>query len=96
MAPKEQSTTAATSTPPPGLARRVLASQPLRVLVLGFVMLVVLGLSSDVMHSYAAERVRAAVHIIAPAIAGLAVCIAHAQFVEPRAASELRPRGMGR
>ena len=86
----------ATSTPPPGRARRILASRPLRVLVLGFVMLVMLGLSSDVMQSYAAERVKAAVHIIALAIAGLAVCIAHAHFVEPRAASELRPRGMGR
>lgn len=58
----------ATYTPPPGLARRILASRPLRVLVLGFVMLVMLGLSSDVMQSHAAERVKATVHIIALAI----------------------------
>lgn len=85
-----------TSTPPPGLARRILASPPLRVLMLGFTLLVMMGLSSDVMKSYAADPVKAAAHVIALAIAGLAIYIAHAHFVERRAASELNPQGMGR
>lgn len=79
-----------------GLARRILASQPLRVLLLGFVLLVMMGLSDDVMRSYAADPVKAAAHVIALAIAGLAIYIAHAHFVEQRAASELGTQGMGR
>mgnify|MGYP000877178109 CR=1 FL=1 len=35
--------------------RRLLASPPARVLLLGFVMLVMMGLNGDVMTSYAAE-----------------------------------------
>jgi uncharacterized protein len=85
-----------TSTPPPGLARRILASPPLRVLVLGFILLVMMGLSSDVMKSYASDPVKAAAHVIALAIAGLAIYIAHAHFVERRAVSELNPQGLGR
>lgn len=86
----------AMSMPPPGLARRILASPPLRVLVLGFVMLVMMGLSDDVTKSYAADPVKAAVHVIALAIAGLAIYIAHAHFIERRAATELSTPGMGR
>jgi membrane protease YdiL (CAAX protease family) len=86
----------APSSPLPGLARRILASPPLRVLVLGFVLLVLMGLSDDVMKSYAADPVKAAAHVIALAIAGLAIYIAHAHFVEQRAASELGTQGMGR
>lgn len=84
------------SAPMSGLARRILASQPLRVLVLGCVLLVMMGLSDDVMKSYAADPVKAAAHVIALAIAGLAIYIAHAHFVEQRAASELGTQGMGR
>ncbi|MBL8312184.1 MAG: CPBP family intramembrane metalloprotease [Rubrivivax sp.] len=84
------------SAPMPGLARRILASPPLRVLVLGFVLLVMMGLSDDVMKSYAADPVKAAAHVIALAIAGLSIYVAHARFVEQRAASELGTPGMGR
>lgn len=80
----------------PGLARRILASPLLRVLVLGFVMLVMTGLSDDVMKSYAADPVKAAAHVIALAIAGLALYIAFARFVEQRDAAELGTQGMGR
>lgn len=76
--------------------RRILASPPLRVLVLGFLLLVLMGLSADVMESYAADPVKAAVHVIALAVAGLALYIAHAHVVEQRAASELGTHRLGR
>jgi hypothetical protein len=84
------------TSPPPGTMRRIFASPPVRVLLLGFVMLVMMGLNSDVMTSYAAEPIKAVVHIIAIAIAGIAVYIGYAHFVERRAASELGTSGMGR
>lgn len=86
----------APSAPMPGLARRFLASPPLRVLVMGFVLLVMMGLSDDVMKSFAADAVKSAAHVIALAIAGGAVYIAYAHFVEQRVASELGTQGMGR
>jgi uncharacterized protein len=81
---------------PPGLVRRILGSPPARVLLLGFVLLLMMGLNTDVMTSYAGEPVKAVQHIIALAIAGLAVYIAHAYFVERRAVAELHVPGMGR
>lgn len=86
----------AASSSAPDLARRILASPPLRVLVVGFALLVMMGLSEDVMKSYAADAVKAAAHVIALAIAGLALYGAHAHFVEQRAVSELGTQGMGR
>jgi len=80
----------------PGLARRILSAPPTRVLVLGFVMLVMLGLNADVMTSYAAEPVKAVQHIIALSIAGIAIYVGYASFVEQRAVSELATLGMGR
>ena len=79
-----------------GLARRILSSPPARVLVLGFVLLVMMGLNEDVMTSYAAEPVKSVQHIIALGIAGLAIYVGYAHFVEHRAASELTTLGMGR
>lgn len=84
------------SAPMPGLARRILASPLLRVLVLGFGMLVMMGLNADVMGSYAADPVKAAVHVVALAIAGLAIYIAFAHFVEGRTAAELGTQGLAR
>ena len=55
---------------PPGLVRRILGSPPARVLLLGFVLLLMMSLNSDVMTSYAAEPVKAVQHIVALAIAG--------------------------
>ncbi len=80
----------------PGLARRILSAPPTRVLVLGFVMLVMMGLNADVMTSYAAEPVKAVQHIIALSIAGIAIYVGYASFVEQRAVSELTTLGMGR
>ncbi len=84
-----------TPTTPPTLARRVLASPPARILLLGFILLVMMGLNGDLLISYGAEPVKAAAHIIAMAIAGFAVYIGHAHFIERRAVSELGLTGMG-
>ncbi len=79
-----------------GFARRIIASPPARILLLGFILLVMMGLNGDLMGSYGAEPVKAALHIIAVAIAGFAVYSAHAHFVERWAVPELSTPGMGR
>jgi membrane protease YdiL (CAAX protease family) len=79
-----------------GLVRRVLASPPARVLLLGFLLLLLMGLNGDVMNSYAGEPVKSVQHIIALAIAGFAVYLGHAHFIERRSVSELSLQGMGR
>jgi uncharacterized protein len=84
------------SKPQPGIARRILSSPPARVLVLGFILLVMMVLNSDVMTSYAGEPVKSVQHIMALAIAGFAVYLGFAHFVEQRTASELSPKDMGR
>jgi membrane protease YdiL (CAAX protease family) len=65
-------------------------------LVLGFILLLMMGLNTDVMTSYAAEPVKSVQHIIAMAIAGFAVYIGYAQLLEQRAVSELALPGIGR
>ncbi len=80
----------------PGIARRILRSPPARVLVLGFILLVMMGLNNDVTTSYAGQPVKSVLHIMALAIAGFAVYLGFAYFVERRAASELALPGMGR
>ncbi len=80
----------------PGLARRILRSPPARVLVLGFILLLMMGLNTDVMTSYAAEPVKAVQHIVALAIAGFAVYLGFGHFIEQRVVSELSLPGMGR
>lgn len=82
--------------PHPGLLRRLLASPPARVLLLGFVLLLMMGLNTDVMTMQAAHPVKAVQHIVALAIAGIAVYLGFAHFVEGRPAAELGPQGMGR
>ena len=81
---------------PPGPVRRMLASPPARLLLLAFVLLVMMGMNEDVMKSYAGEPIKAVLHIVALAIAGFAVYIAYAHFVERRFVSELSLPGMGR
>jgi membrane protease YdiL (CAAX protease family) len=83
-------------TNPPGLVRRVLGSPPARVLLLGFLLLLMMGLNEDVMTSYAGEPLKSVQHIIALAVAGYAVYLGHAHFIERRSASELSLQGMGR
>lgn len=85
-----------TSTPHSGITRRILRSPPARVLVLGYILLLMMGLNTDVMTSYAGEPVKSLQHIMALAIAGFAVYLGFAYFVEQRAASELALPGMGR
>lgn len=87
-------------TPPastqPTLAHRVLGSPPARVLLLGFILVLMMSLNTDAMTSYAGEPVKAVLHIVALAIAGFAVYLGYAHFIERRAASELALPGMGR
>lgn len=80
----------------PGLARRILSSPPARVLLLGYILLLMMGLNTDVMTSYAGEPVKSVQHIMAMAIAGFAVYIGYTQFIEQRAVSELALPDMGR
>jgi uncharacterized protein len=80
----------------PGLASRILGSPPARLLLLGFILLLMMGLNADVMTSYANDPVKAVQHIVALAIAGFAVYIGYAHFIEQRAVAELSLPGMGR
>ena len=41
-----------------GIVRRVLASPPARVLLPGFLLLLLMGLNGDVLNSYAGEHVK--------------------------------------
>jgi uncharacterized protein len=81
---------------PPGLVCRVLASPPARVLVLGFVLLMMMSLNTDVLTTYVAQPVKSIQHIVALAIAGVAVYCSYAWFIEKRAVTELALPGMGR
>jgi uncharacterized protein len=91
----EYSMTPSSSTPP-GLARRIFRSPLMRIGVLGFFLLLMMGLNGDVMTSYAGEPVKSVQHIVALAIAGFAVYRAYAIFIEQRSVSELALPGMGR
>lgn len=79
----------------PTLAHRVLGSPPVRIVVLGFILVLMMSLNTDVLNSYAGEPVKGVLHIVALAIAGFAVYIGYAHFVEQRALSELALPGMG-
>lgn len=80
----------------PTRALRILRSPPARVLSLGFALLLLMTLSGDVMASHVGAPVKAALHVLALTIAGMAVYAGHAHAIEQRAASELAVRGMGR
>jgi membrane protease YdiL (CAAX protease family) len=84
------------STTPPGIARRIFRSPPARILGLGFILLMMMGLNTDVMTSYAGDPFKSVQHIVALAIAGFALYLAHACFIEQRPVSELALPGMGR
>ena len=86
----------AASKPDPNIARRILRSPPARVLVLGFILVTMMSLNTDVMTSYAGDPVKSVQHIVALAIAGFAVYLGHAHFVEQRTVTELAVPGMGR
>lgn len=80
----------------PGLIRRILRLPPARIIVLGAILVLLMGLNGDNMLSYGSEPIKALAHIVAVAIAGLAVYIGYARFIEQRDASELALPGMGR
>jgi hypothetical protein len=80
----------------PGPSRRILRSPPARVLLLGFFLLMMMSLITDVMTSYPNDPVKAVQHIVALGIAGIAVYVGYAHFVEQRPAGELASPGMGR
>jgi membrane protease YdiL (CAAX protease family) len=80
----------------PGLACRILASPLARILVLGFILLMMMSLNTDVMTSYVGQPVKSIQHIVALAIAGFAVYRGYACFIEKRSVSELALPGMGR
>lgn len=81
---------------PPSLLRLILASPPARLLVLGFLLVVLMALNGDVMLSYGKEPTKAVMHVVAMAIAAFAVYAGHAQWIERREVSELSLPGMGR
>jgi hypothetical protein len=82
--------------PHPSLVYRFFNSPPVRVLVLGFILVMMMGLNTDVMTSYAGDPGKSVKHVVALAIAGFAVYLGHAHFIEHRHASELALPGMGR
>jgi uncharacterized protein len=84
------------TTKPQMLALRILSSPPARILLLGFVLLMMMTLNTDAMTAFAGEPIKAVMHIIALAIAGFAVYVGYAHFIERRAVSELAWQGMGR
>lgn len=81
---------------PPGLVRRIVRSPLVRIVALGYLLLMMMALNTDVMTSYAGEPFKSVQHIVALAIAGFAVYGAYAFFIEHRPVSELALRGMGR
>ncbi len=88
--------TAPSAQAPAGLARRIIRSPLVRIVVLGFVLLMMLGLNTDVMTSFAGDPFKEVQHIVALAIAGLTIYRAYARFIEQRSVSELALPGMGR
>lgn len=86
-----------TGTPaPPGLLRRILQAPPARIVVLGFLLVYLMALNGDNAISYGSEPFKLLMHIISVAIAGIAVYVGYARFIEQRTASELALPGMGR
>jgi uncharacterized protein len=80
----------------PGLIHRIFRSPPVRIIVLGFLLVYLMAMNGDVMLSYGSEPIKALAHVVAIAIAGFAVYIAYARFAEQRNVSELALPGMGR
>lgn len=79
-----------------GMVRCIFRSPPARIVVLGYLLVMMMGLNTDVMTSYAGDPIKSVQHIVALAIAGLAVYGAYAFFIEQRFISELALPGMGR
>lgn len=80
----------------PRIAHCIFSSPPARVLLLGGILVLFMSLNTDVMSNYAGEPFKAVLHIIALAIAGFAVYVGYAHFIEKRALSEIALPGAGR
>lgn len=80
----------------PRLPHRVLGSPPVRVPLLGYALVLLMGLNGNVMSRYAGETSLAVQLIVALAIAGFAVYLAYARLAERREPAELSLPGMGR
>ena len=80
----------------PNLLQRIFKWPLVRIVVLGSILLLMMGLNTDVMTSYAGEPFKSVQHIVALAIAGFAVYGGYAFFIEQRSISELALPGMGR
>ena len=81
---------------PPGLARRILRSPPLRILVLGFILVLMMTLTTDILTTFSPDPGKSDLHIIALAIAAFAIYLTYAHSVEQREATELSSKGMPR
>lgn len=68
-----------------GLVRRIVRSPLVRIVALGYLLLMMMGLNTDVMTSYAGDPVKSVQHIVALAIAGFAVYWAYAYVIELQA-----------
>ncbi|WP_345066597.1 CPBP family intramembrane glutamic endopeptidase [Acidovorax lacteus] len=75
---------------------RFLRLPPVRMVLLGFILVVLMTLNTDVMSVYAERPGKAVLHVAALAIAGVAVYVAYARLIEQRAVSELALARMGR
>jgi membrane protease YdiL (CAAX protease family) len=84
------------SSKPHGLVRRIVSSPLVRIVALGYLLLMMMGLNTDLMISFAGDPVKSVQHIVALAIAGFAVYWAYAFVIELRPVSELSMPGMGR
>lgn len=77
-------------------SRKVLGFPLVRIMVLGFVLLMMMGLNTDVLAGYTEDLGKRIQHIAALAVAGIAVYFAYGRFIERREVSELSVPGMGR
>ncbi|HHQ6628400.1 TPA: CPBP family intramembrane glutamic endopeptidase [Serratia fonticola] len=78
----------------PKFVRHVFASPPGRILLLGFILLILMSLNSNLMTSYVGEPIKALLYVTALAVAGFAVYVSYAYFIEQRSVSELAIWGM--
>lgn len=72
----------------------VLSSPPIRIILIGFILIMMMTLNTDILNSYSKEPIKAFFHILALAISGFAVYLGYAYLIEQRTASELSLRGM--
>lgn len=80
----------------PGLVRRILRSAPARFVILGFALVMLMAFSTDVQVAFAANQRQVLGHVVSIVLAGLALYIGYAHFIEQREVTELSTVRMGR